>query len=113
MPLVVVEDVDELEEGLATPVDAVRLGDGRLEELAEELELRDVARREAAQHVEQQLHLVHVVPVAREREQGAGLSKEVIDSCATTTTQVVHASSCTSARVLWNSHEVVEHTLDE
>ena len=37
------------------------LSDGVFEEVLEELELRDVAGREAAQHVEQQLDLARVV----------------------------------------------------
>ena len=42
-PLGVVEELDELEEGLSLPLDAVRVGHRLLEELAEELELWDVA----------------------------------------------------------------------
>ena len=38
------------------------LGDGFLEELLEEGELRDVLAREASEHVEQQLQFIGVLP---------------------------------------------------
>ena len=61
------KDIDKLKEGLSLPVYGKRLGHRLLEEILEELELRDEARGEAAQHVEQQLDLVHVVPMEKEK----------------------------------------------
>ena len=64
-PRLVVEDVDELEEGHALPLDAEARRDALLEIVAEELEVRDVTRREAAQDVEEKLDLVHMMPEDR------------------------------------------------
>ena len=64
-PRLVVEDVDELEEGHALPLNAEARRDALLEIVAEELEVRDVTRREAAQDVEEKLDLVHMMPEDR------------------------------------------------
>lgn len=44
------------------PATVSYLGNGLLEELLEEGELRDVLAREAAEHVEQQLQFIGVLP---------------------------------------------------
>ena len=60
-PRVVVENVDEFEEGFSLPLDGIGFGDFGFEKVFEKLELRDEARDESSKKMKKKLQLIRMI----------------------------------------------------